>query len=62
MSNSDWEKQRMFCANGHVFDFKDVTGNIGFYRCPTCGMSAKFIVVPYEFDKYLYVNSDQKYF
>ena len=52
----------MFCANGHVFDFKDVTGNIGFYRCPTCGMSAKFIVVPYEFDKYLYVNSDQKYF
>jgi len=62
VSNEQWKQQRMFCCEGHVFDFKESVGNVTNKRCPICGNKAKLVDIPISLDRYLYINADQKYY
>ena len=70
MSTSE-KLSRMLCNDCSArFDIADAAityrnyGNVNIMekRCPQCGGTFRIIELPREFDKYLYVNEDDRYY
>ena len=64
MTESEQRARLCECVrNGHRFDISEAIGKcIVDKKCPECGSRIRFVQVPSYLDKYLYINSDTRYF
>ena len=70
MSTSEKLSRVSCCSCNHHFDIKDAAvryrkyGNVEIREkvCPQCGGTFRSIELPREFDKYLYINEDDRYY
>ena len=64
MTESEQLRRMCECVrNGHRFDIGEAIGKyIPDKKCPICGSRIRFVKLPGYLDKYLYINSDSRYF
>lgn len=62
MTKEEWKQQRYMCDNAHTFNKNELVGTIDNYRCPICNKKARLIDIPVGYDRYLYINTDYRYY